>query len=55
MVFIYAIIGIPNSISKIHFIQEFQNIISNVCTNPDDDIVSNVIGFFRNFIAKSKN
>jgi hypothetical protein len=27
----------------------------NVCINPDEDIVSNVIGFFRNFIAKANN
>lgn len=26
----------------------------NVSVDPDEDIVSNVVGFFRNFIAKSR-
>lgn len=32
---------------------QYKEILANVCVNPDEDIVSNVIGFFKNFIGKA--
>lgn len=34
--------------------EQYKSILMNVSLNPDEDIVSNVVGFFRNFIAKSR-
>ena len=33
---------------------KYTDIVQNVCVDTDDDLIANVIGFFRNFIAKGK-
>jgi len=54
-VFTYAILGLPNQLGSMNLQNQYKQILQNVCVNPDDDIVSNVVGFFRNFIAKARN
>jgi hypothetical protein len=49
-------LGVPNQLASINGLSEqYKQIIVNVCVDPDEDIVENVIGFFRNFIAKANN
>lgn len=54
-IFVYAIIGLPQQLGSVNLQNQYKQILQNVCVNPDEDIVSNVVGFFRNFIAKCRN
>jgi hypothetical protein len=54
-VFAYGIVGIPQQLSNANLSPQYTTILQNVCIDVDDDLVANVIGFFRNFIAKAKS
>lgn len=53
-IFAYAIVGVPQQLGSMNLSSEYKSILMNVSVDPDEDIVSNVVGFFRNFIAKSR-
>lgn len=58
-VIVYAILGLPQQyIQNLrakgdNFSLKFAEILTNVCIEPDNDIIENTIGCLRNFVAKS--
>lgn len=55
LICVYAIVGIPQGLlNNTNISNQYKNILANVCVDVDEDIVSNVVGLFRNFIARLK-
>ena len=55
LICVYAIVGIPQGLqNNTNISEQYKNILVNVCVDVDEDIVSNVVGLFRNFIARLK-
>jgi hypothetical protein len=59
-VIVYAILGLPkeyveNLKKGDNFNVKYAEILSNICLEPDTDIIENSIGCLRNFIAKSSS
>lgn len=46
--------GIPSQLPNLGLSAKYTDILQNVCVDTDDDLIANVIGFFRNFIGKGK-
>ena len=54
LICIYAIVGIPSQLANTNLSDQYKTILVNVCVEPDEDIVSNVVGLLRNFTARLK-
>ena len=51
-IFTYGVLGIPQELGNMNLAEEYKSILVNVCVEPDEDIVSNIIGLLRNFVAR---
>ena len=51
-IFAYSILGLPQELGSLNLPENYKKILVNICLEPDEDIVANVIGLFRNYIAR---
>ena len=48
-IFVYMVLGIPQELGNSNISQQYQDILVNLCVNPDEDTICNIIGLFRNY------